>query len=86
MMKRLEPLIEWLLLGCAAVSVLTTVGIVAVLIGETVSFLREVSVLEFLFGTDWTPPCHAAFWCASARGPAPPSCRELPAGGAPAGL
>jgi phosphate transport system permease protein len=55
MMKRLEPLIEWLLLGCAAVSVLTTVGIVAVLIGETVSFLREVSVLEFLFGTEWTP-------------------------------
>lgn len=55
MMKRLEPLIEWLLVGCAAVSVLTTVGIVAVLIGETVSFLREVSVLEFLFGTEWTP-------------------------------
>ena len=55
MMKRLEPLIEWLLLGCAAVSVLTTVGIVAVLIGETVSFLREVSILEFLFGTEWTP-------------------------------
>jgi phosphate transport system permease protein len=55
MMKRLEPLIEWLLLGCAAVSVLTTVGIVAVLIGETVSFLREVSILDFLFGTEWTP-------------------------------
>ena len=54
-MKRLEPLIEWLLLACAAVSVLTTVGIVAVLIGETVSFLREVSILEFLFGTEWTP-------------------------------
>jgi phosphate transport system permease protein len=55
MMKRLEPLIEWLLLACAAVSVLTTVGIVAVLIGETVSFLREVSILDFLFGTEWTP-------------------------------
>jgi phosphate transport system permease protein len=48
-------LIEWLLLACAAVSVLTTVGIVAVLIGETVSFLREVSILDFLFGTEWTP-------------------------------
>jgi phosphate transport system permease protein len=55
MMKRLEPLIEWLLVACAAISVLTTVGIVAVLIGETVSFLREVSILEFLFGTEWTP-------------------------------
>jgi phosphate transport system permease protein len=55
MMKRLEPLIEWLLLACAAVSVLTTVGIVFVLIGETFSFLREVSIVEFLFGTEWTP-------------------------------
>jgi phosphate transport system permease protein len=55
MMKRLEPLIEWLLLACATVSVLTTVGIVAVLIGETISFLREVSIVEFLFGTEWTP-------------------------------
>ncbi|HEY7442039.1 MAG TPA: phosphate ABC transporter permease subunit PstC [Vicinamibacterales bacterium] len=55
MMKRLEPLIEWLLVACAAISVLTTVGIVGVLIGETVSFLREVSILEFLFGTEWTP-------------------------------
>ena len=54
-MKRLEPLIEWLLLACATVSVLTTVGIVAVLIGETISFLREVSIVEFLFGTEWTP-------------------------------
>ena len=55
MMKRVEPLIEWLLLACATVSVLTTVGIVAVLIGETISFLREVSIVEFLFGTEWTP-------------------------------
>jgi phosphate transport system permease protein len=54
-MRRLEPLIEWLLLACAAVSVLTTIGIVVVLIGETFSFLREVSIVEFLFGTEWTP-------------------------------
>jgi phosphate transport system permease protein len=50
-----EPLIEWLLLACAAVSVLTTAGIVLVLIGETVAFLRDVSIVEFLFGTEWTP-------------------------------
>jgi phosphate transport system permease protein len=55
MTKRFEPLIQSLLLACAAISVLTTLGIVAVLIGETVSFLREVSILEFLFGTEWTP-------------------------------
>jgi len=54
-MRRLEPLIEWLLFACAAVSVLTTAGIVLVLIGETIAFLREVSIFEFLFGTEWTP-------------------------------
>ena len=50
-----EPLIEWLLLACAAVSVFTTAGIVLVLIGETVAFFRDVSIVEFLFGTQWTP-------------------------------
>jgi len=54
-MRRAEPLIEWLLLACAGVSVLTTLGIIAVLIGETISFLREVSIVDFLFGTEWTP-------------------------------
>ncbi|MGE0591972.1 MAG: phosphate ABC transporter permease subunit PstC [Vicinamibacterales bacterium] len=54
-MKRLEPLIEWGLFLCAAVSIATTVGIVAVLAIETFQFLREVPVLDFLFGTEWTP-------------------------------
>jgi len=53
--RRLEPLMEWLLLACAAVSILTTVGIVLVLIGETRAFLRDVPIVEFLFGTEWTP-------------------------------
>lgn len=54
-MRRLEPLIEWLLLACAAVSVFTTAGIILVLIGETIAFFRDVSIIEFLFGTQWTP-------------------------------
>ena len=40
---------------CAALSVLTTAGIVIVLAVETVGFLREVSIVEFLTGTEWTP-------------------------------
>ena len=55
MMRRLEPVVEWLLFACAAVSILTTAGIVLVLIGETFAFFREVSIVEFLFGTEWTP-------------------------------
>jgi phosphate transport system permease protein len=50
-----EWVIEWLLLACAVVSVLTTAGIVIVLAIETVGFLREVSIVEFLTGTVWTP-------------------------------
>ena len=52
---RVEHAIEWSLWGCAGVSVLVTVGILAVLAFETVQFFREVSPAEFLFGTVWTP-------------------------------
>ena len=54
-MRRLETVIEWGLFACAAVSMLTTAGIVLVLLGETLAFLREVPILEFLTGTEWTP-------------------------------
>ena len=54
-MRRVEFLIEWGLLGCALLSIGTTIGIIAVLTVETAGFLREVSIAEFLFGTEWTP-------------------------------
>ena len=50
-----EFVIEKTLFLCAALSVLVTGGIIAVLLFETVAFLREVPVTEFLFGTEWTP-------------------------------
>jgi phosphate transport system permease protein len=50
-----ERLIEGMLFLCAALSVLTTVGIIAVLAVETIEFLREVPIIEFLTGTEWTP-------------------------------
>ncbi|HEX2445889.1 MAG TPA: phosphate ABC transporter permease subunit PstC [Vicinamibacterales bacterium] len=51
----LERLIERLLFLSAALSILVTAGIIAVLMVETLAFLREVPILEFLFGTVWTP-------------------------------
>ena len=43
-------------LGLAAlVSVLTTVGIIVSLLVPAVEFFREVNVLSFLSGTEWTP-------------------------------
>ena len=50
-----EWIIERALFLCAALSVLTTAGIIAVLALETYEFLREVPVLDFLTGTEWTP-------------------------------
>src|SRR5262245_59285026 len=53
--RRLERLIELLLLLSAALSVATTAGIIVVLAVETFEFLREVPIVEFLTGTEWTP-------------------------------
>ncbi len=53
--RRGERAIELLLFLCALLSVGTTAGIIVVLSVETFAFFREVSVLEFLTGTEWTP-------------------------------
>jgi phosphate transport system permease protein len=50
-----EGTIRALLMACAAVSVLTTVGIIVVLLVEASQFFRQVSIWEFLTGTKWTP-------------------------------
>lgn len=53
-----EGLMERLLFLCAAASVLVTIGIVSVLLWETLAFFNEVSPLAFLTGTTWTPLFH----------------------------
>src|SRR4029453_3989149 len=53
--SRFERVIEHLLFGCAALSILVTAGIVGVLVFETIEFLREGPIASFLFGTEWTP-------------------------------
>lgn len=44
-----------ILFFCASVSILTTLGIIVVLGTESSAFFREVSLVEFLTGTDWQP-------------------------------
>ena len=51
---REAPILAFLFL-CAVVTVATTVGIVIVLLVEALQFFREVSVFEFVTGTEWTP-------------------------------
>lgn len=50
-----EAAIHLFLGACAVVSVLTTIGIVVVLVVESSQFFREVPLSDFLFGTEWTP-------------------------------
>ncbi|MGH9576041.1 MAG: phosphate ABC transporter permease subunit PstC [Terriglobales bacterium] len=50
-----EKAIELLLFLAALVSVFTTVGIVYVLIKESVVFFQQVSMWDFLTDTQWTP-------------------------------
>ncbi len=50
-----EKIIEKVLAFCALITILTTVGIIAVLLFEAIGFFREVSIVDFLTGTEWTP-------------------------------
>jgi phosphate transport system permease protein len=49
-----ERSIKVVFTACAYASVLTTFGIVFVLIFETIRFFRQVSVVEFLTATEWS--------------------------------
>lgn len=52
-----EMLIQVSLVACGLFSVLTTLAIIVVLAKETISFfqLDDVSIIDFLFGTQWNP-------------------------------
>lgn len=50
-----ERVIESLLFLAAAMSVLTTVGIVYILVNESYVFFQMVPLSDFLFDTQWTP-------------------------------
>jgi phosphate transport system permease protein len=53
--NRVEAWIGAALFVCSAVAVLTTIGIVASLLFESLRFFQTVPVFEFLFGTQWSP-------------------------------
>ena len=55
--KRMLPerIIAVFLFLCSFLSILITVGIVAVLLFEAITFFGDVSFIEFITGTRWTP-------------------------------
>lgn len=53
--KNKERFIVAIMIVCSMVSVLTTLGIVLVLSLDTFKFFKDVSLVEFLTDTEWTP-------------------------------
>lgn len=53
--KTKEAIIEKGLAACALITILTTIGIIVILLVEAVAFFREVSIVDFLTDTQWTP-------------------------------
>ena len=57
-----ERIIEILLFLAAALGVATTIGIVLVLVFETIEFFREVNPIEFFTGTFWSASIQPRAW------------------------
>ncbi|MGE4165857.1 MAG: phosphate ABC transporter permease subunit PstC [Xanthobacteraceae bacterium] len=53
--NHVERFVAYVLMACASVAVLTTIGIVFSVLFETVRFFQKVSPIDFLFGLQWSP-------------------------------
>ena len=53
--KRVEGVVRIFLLLCSAVAIVTTVGIVLSVLFEALRFFEAVSIIDFIFGTTWSP-------------------------------
>jgi phosphate transport system permease protein len=58
--NHVEKVVLWALLGSSMIAILTTIGIVASMLFETLHFFSSVSPLSFFFGTVWDPRFAAA--------------------------
>ncbi|MDF5723214.1 MAG: phosphate ABC transporter permease subunit PstC [Rhizonema sp. PD37] len=50
-----EKIVEVLLFCCGLVSILTTVGIIAIILQVALEFFQKVPFTKFIFDTQWTP-------------------------------
>ncbi len=50
-----EGFIRYALIASSMIAILSTVGIVFSVLFESIRFFKEVSIVEFLFGTHWSP-------------------------------
>ncbi|MCA1908645.1 MAG: phosphate ABC transporter permease subunit PstC, partial [Magnetospirillum sp.] len=53
--NRVESTVKVFLILASLVAIFTTIGIVLSLLFESILFFRHVSLIDFLFGTQWSP-------------------------------
>ena len=53
--NRVETVVNGMLVVASSIAILTTIGIVMSVLFEAIRFFQEVSVIEFLFGLNWSP-------------------------------
>src|SRR5690606_41014532 len=53
--RKTDKLMQGVMFTCSLLSIVTTVGIIIVLLADTWRFFGEVSIVEFITGTTWTP-------------------------------
>jgi len=51
----IETVIRFFLILCSGVAIITTIGIVLSVLFEAIRFFEAVSVIDFIFGTSWSP-------------------------------
>lgn len=63
---KVEKFIDIILLVCAVITILVTIGIVLSIFFESLKFFRNVNIFDFIFGTKWEPD--TAFLGGAGRG------------------
>lgn len=53
--NQVEEVVKYIMVGCASIAILTTLGIVLSVLFESIRFFHAVPITEFLFGTQWSP-------------------------------
>ncbi|HIP81373.1 MAG TPA: phosphate ABC transporter permease subunit PstC [Leucothrix mucor] len=53
--NKVETVVRWAMIICAAISIFATLGIVFSVLFESIHFFKAVPPADFLFGTRWSP-------------------------------
>ncbi|NVK29423.1 MAG: phosphate ABC transporter permease subunit PstC [Gammaproteobacteria bacterium] len=53
--NRVESVVKWILMTCASLAILTTVGIVFSVLFESIRFFNMIPFTDFMFGTHYSP-------------------------------